>query len=160
MTGFYSALLLPFYPTETKIQTRQPFSPERLIEFVEKYKVDAMYVSTPYLCLFLQSPVAESADMKSLKLIKCGGSILSNQLLTLIHSKFPLVRLMNCYGSTELIISNGEPEKLSSSATSAGKLLVNTVVKITDESGNRLGVGESGEIAANSSQMFLVSITN
>lgn len=97
------------------------------------------------IALILGCPDIEHKSMKSIKSVTCGGAKLPFDLKLRIKNYLsPTANILYGYGATEVggiafTMSDKYPE-------STGILIPNTQVKIVDENGNNLGVGEDGEI--------------
>lgn len=62
----------------TNIITTKPFSPELALNIVQKYKVTRIVSPPSYLGLLLQSTSIKNADLSSVQLLMCKGSICSS----------------------------------------------------------------------------------
>lgn len=153
-SGFYPCVTVGFAKHDVRILTRQKFSIDILIELIEKYKVTTMVVAPSYVMEMVQSEKFLASDFSSLKTIYAGGAAVSPALRRKFKQKLPNVNLIVAYGMSEYAVAvplGGENE------SSVGKILFeNSEVKVVDDDGNRLGVGEQGELRVyNSSCPFL-----
>lgn len=87
---------------DLRVITKEKFSPALFLEIISKHKINAT-VSSPW-CFhaILQDPLIETTDLTSLKIVFCGGSILSETLKTATKKYLPNGFLLNAYGSTEM----------------------------------------------------------
>lgn len=159
MSGFLASVCnVAFRPTETKVQTLKPFSVETLVNLVEKYKINITFLVPSHLYIFLQSQTSDKVDFSTMGMIISGGSKISTELLKLFRQKFPSTLLVIAYAMTEGFGTMKKPGKVYKNETSSGSVTQNTVIKIIDDDGNKLGVGEEGEIMLKSSIPFLVRL--
>ncbi|KAJ6647281.1 putative 4-coumarate--CoA ligase 3 [Pseudolycoriella hygida] len=145
-TGFISTIFAPLRLTECKIQTIQLFSPERLKELVEKHQVSFVSLSSHQLHILVESPLSDVIDFSSVKMLLSGGGPISSQLREKLRKKFPNTSLITAYATTEISVSLLAPGKVYKHTMSTGDLQANVQVKIIDDDGNKLGVGEQGEV--------------
>jgi acyl-CoA synthetase (AMP-forming)/AMP-acid ligase II len=87
------------------------------------------------------------------------GSILSNTLREDFYTTFPDRQLLISYGMTEILISITKPNESKIDYSVGSTIFPNTLVKIVDDDGNALDIGETGEICAKSCFKFMVSLT-
>lgn len=144
-TGF-SALIKSIANNTNRVITKQGFSPELLVEIVEKYKVNVWVSPPPYVALLLQSPVIQNADFKSLRANILTGGPMDVSLRKAMQAYLPNGSVIMTYSTTECggVISSTIPfEKQSNSV---GKVSANFKVKVIDDDGNTLNPHETGEI--------------
>jgi acyl-coenzyme A synthetase/AMP-(fatty) acid ligase len=158
VSGFYNVILIPFRINDIKVQTLNPFSKERFVEMIEKYKINLIFMPSSHLFSFLQSPLSDTADLSSVRLIYMNGCMASLQLFETFHKKFASIFLINGYGMTEISVANPAPGKVYANKATTGTVVPNLTVKIVDDDGRKLGVGEIGEVCAKRPLPFLVSL--
>ncbi|XP_047332336.1 4-coumarate--CoA ligase-like 9 [Impatiens glandulifera] len=125
------------------------FDFERMLRFVEKYRVEYMPVSPPLVVALSKSDIVMNYDLSSLKILGCGGAPLGKEVAEKFAVRFPDVEITQGYGLTET--SGAATRMIDVEETkqygSAGMLAENTEAKIVDPgSGEALGPGQSGEI--------------
>jgi 4-coumarate--CoA ligase len=156
-TGLVSSILAVFRQEDTKIMTSQPFTVELLIELIKKYDI-TFFQAAPYqLSLLLQSPLLDPRDFVGVQVFCVLGSIVSVNLRKEFRATFPRHPLIIAYGMSESCISisaTGPVDKID--GLTVGKISPNIQVKIVDNDGNNLGIGQTGEILAKSEFKFLV----
>jgi acyl-CoA synthetase (AMP-forming)/AMP-acid ligase II len=91
--------------------------------------------------------------VSSLKVISHGGSPIATEVVRRTHSAFPEAELVEVYGATELsplttVLRNEQQLIESPRARSCGQSIPGTDVRILDESGQPLPIGEVGEVVA------------
>uniref|UniRef100_A0A182K5K1 AMP-dependent synthetase/ligase domain-containing protein n=1 Tax=Anopheles christyi TaxID=43041 RepID=A0A182K5K1_9DIPT len=152
-TGF-STMLNAFFNGATRLITRQPFNEELLLKAVEKCRANAIFVPTAYANTMMAYPRIKTADLSSLKVWALGGSPVPEELRDRIdallapHGGYSV----NAYGSSE----NGgiAIDMLKRTAGAIGPLMPNVIVRVVDEEGNRMGVGERGELLTKTNVAF------
>lgn len=132
------------YQHITRVITTQPFSPELLIRIVKEQKINSMITPPTQLALTLRNPDLHSSDLDSLTTWWCGGGhvpvencIKADQLMKNGH---PVIG----YGCSE--ISGLATKSIDLSFDHVGDLVRGTTLSVIDSEGNRLGLGERGEI--------------
>lgn len=154
-SGFYPTVMLASSVNDIRILTNQRFSVEALIELVETRKVTTMIMQPSQLALMVQSKEFKRSDYSSLESIIAGGSMVSHALRKKFTETFPGIRLSVSYGMSEA--STTIPMECSEGLAVGKIILPNNIIKIVDESGSRLGVGERGELCVKSLFDFIVS---
>jgi len=113
---------------------------------VEQYKVSTVFLSSHHLHVFIESPISDTIDFSSVKMLLSGGGIISGKLRQKLRDKFPKTLFICAYAMTEISVSLLTPGKVYKHEASSGSLQANVQVKIVDDDGNKLGVGERGEV--------------
>jgi 4-coumarate--CoA ligase len=156
-TGFYPHVLKAFKPNDTYIMSSQSFSIDCLSEVVEKYQVTHLTVPPFQLISILQSNFSKICNHKSLKTIICIGSLVSESLRKKFHETFPDKELSIGYGMTEVSVCLSAPGEFMKNLSVGSVFVPNITMKVIDENGTRLGVGEDGEFCIKPAFEFLVS---
>lgn len=86
-------------------------------------------------------------DLSSLRAISCGGQALPLGLLAEIRATFPNAIIGAGYGMTEAsgAVSQATGEGITSRPKASGQKLAMVDIKVTDEAGHELPIGEIGE---------------
>ena len=146
-TGLIGVFLAPFRVGETRVSTIQPFSPEHCTKLIEMYRVTVVVLPPAYLTSLINSPLSQTGDFSSVVLFSCTGAVISENLRERFKMAFPDKPLIISYGKTEIFIAALHPgEKLE--GLRVGRTFTNVQVKIIDDEGNALDLGEVGEICA------------
>lgn len=146
-TGLIGVFLAPFRIGETRISTIQPFNPELCATIIKMYQVTVVVLPPAYLSSLINSPVSQTGDFSSIRQFSCTGAIISENLRERFKLAFPNKPLIITYGKTEIFIACLQKgEKLD--GLKVGKTNANVQVKIIDDEGNPLDLGEVGEICA------------
>lgn len=125
------------------------FTPDLFIESVVNYKTTHFFGAPVAYLLTVSSPKLETADLSSMQWWVYGGAPLSKGEVEYVQSKFRTNRLVCVYGLTEagpsgaILHAEDHPER----AGSIGKRApFGTELRIVNEDGNDVQVGEIGEI--------------
>ncbi|MBA2875260.1 class I adenylate-forming enzyme family protein [Thermaerobacillus caldiproteolyticus] len=125
------------------------FSPESLLNLVEKYKITHFFGAPVAYLLTAKHPRLHEYDLSSVNYWTYGGAPLSRNEVQFIAKQFRTDRLMCLYGLTEAG-PNGTYLATEDHTTKAGSIgkqaALNCEIKIVDEHGNEVPVGEVGEI--------------
>lgn len=141
-----------------RVVTRRPASVENYFELVDRFKVEYLYTTPVLLHKILQSPLAKTANLTSLKIVASVGAICHPDLRLAFKEIFPEKQLISPYGSTEIVFVWPLLED-NNDGYAVGRLLPNSEMKIVDDHDNNLGVDETGEICAKVNFPFSVRFT-
>lgn len=137
--------LLGTLQSATRLITTESFSPELSLRMIEKYKVTSIFSVVHQIVLTLKCPAIDTTDLSSVKRWFAGGSTISIETTRTLKRYIPKATILVGYGMSELFggiagnFAGGENE-------SVGSLVSGARVKIVDEDGNRLNVGQDGEV--------------
>lgn len=138
----------------TRIITTEPTTAELVLRLIEEYKVTFVLAATHITLLTLKSPSIAKANLSSLNHWVTGGSRVPLDACVEISKYVPNLNICAGYGMSEmggyLTINHPFVER-----DCVGGLKGGSHIKIVDESGNRLGVGESGQICLKMDIPFL-----
>jgi long-chain acyl-CoA synthetase len=123
------------------------FNPEKTARDIEAYRVSVMFGVPNHFLRLLD--YAEKFDLRSLRLIMIGGQYIPEELWQKIDKTF------DCYGIEGYGLTEGTGHTISSPLGdrrpgSTGIPFGGTEIKIFDNNGNELPVGEVGEIVQKS----------
>ena len=82
--------------------TVQERSPRAVCEAIERHRVELLPTSPTFLNLLLVSEVYRRYDLSSLQLVTYGTEVMPESTLRRLHNVFPLVRLLQTYGLSEV----------------------------------------------------------
>jgi long-chain acyl-CoA synthetase len=123
-------------------------NPVTLLEGIQKHRV-TVFESVPIVFQLLLG-VRDLAryDTSSVKIAAMMGTSIPLPLLRGFHSAQPHIKVIQGYGLTETspMITLVEPEKAEAKMGSIGRAVPGVEVKIVDETGKELPIGEPGEI--------------
>ena len=135
---------------------RRTFDPETALRTAQDLRCQSMVVIPVMLqrMLALEPEILDGIRLDGLKVVASSGSALPATLAQGWMDRFG-ENLYNIYGSTEVAYASiATPEDLRADETSAGKPPHGTVVKILDEDGSELPVGETGRIFVGNGLLF------
>ncbi|MCX8022035.1 MAG: long-chain-fatty-acid--CoA ligase [Syntrophorhabdaceae bacterium] len=151
-----------FMPNTIHIRKEGGFDPENTLEYISKERITRCQFVPTMIHSLLQVPNLERFDLSTLKLILYAAAPMPVELLKQAVKVFPC-GFAQLYGQTEsgplttvlkpedhTIDSERKIERLASS----GRPVINYEVRIVDEEGKDLPVGEVGEIILRSEAMM------
>ena len=139
------------------VHPAQSFRPEEILEIVEKEKITFIsLIPTHYNIILNASEEGKKRDVSSVKKLLCSSAPVRKSMKLAIMDFFPCVELYEGYGSTEAgIVTVLKPEYQMKKLGSIGfENLGTDFVKLFDEQGNELGVGEVGELYSRGPMLF------
>ena len=131
------------------IHPARSFRPEEILEIVEKEKITFIsLIPTHYNLILNASEDAKKRDVSAIRKLLCSSAPVRKSMKLAIMEFFPGVELYEGYGSTEAgIVTVLKPEYQMKKLGSIGfESLGTEFIKILDEDGNEVGVGEVGEL--------------
>ncbi|KAK5100640.1 hypothetical protein LTS08_005391 [Lithohypha guttulata] len=140
-----------------KVYIQQKFIFEEFLQFVEKYKVDAVQAVPPLLIMLTKRAEVKKYDISSLKHILVGAAPTSRELQAEVSRKFNL-KVGQGYGMTEttclaIIAPYGDEDD---GTGTIGLLAPNTDAKLVDDEGKEVnGEGQRGELCVRGPQMLM-----
>ncbi|XP_010536450.1 PREDICTED: 4-coumarate--CoA ligase-like 4 [Tarenaya hassleriana] len=127
------------------------FELDDMLMAVEKYRATTLLLVPPIVVAMINraDSIRSRYDLRSLRMVKCGGAPLSREVAEGFVEKYPTVEIHQGYALTE---SNGagagiETAEESRRYGSAGPLSPGVEAKIVDpDSGRILGINQTGEL--------------
>ena len=138
--------------TQNGVSVEVPFvfKCPRILELIKAEKI-TVFPGVPYIFNSLaETPVSVQADLSTLKLCFSAGNFLEKDVFDKFLKRFgvPVRQLYGCTEAGAMCINlDGNPEQ---TWDSVGTPLKNVEIKIIDEQGNELLVGQSGEVVIKS----------
>ncbi len=126
------------------------FKPESFLEAVERHNVTTTAVVPTILhrVMALDPTILAKYDVRSMRGIFTVGAQLPAPLGNQVMDHFGDV-LFNCYGATEFaLVTMAKPEDLRAAPGTIGKVLPGNEVRLLDDNGREVAVGEVGELYA------------
>jgi len=123
-------------------------NPVTLLEGIQRHRV-TVFESVPIVFqLLLSVKNLASYDTSSVKIAAMMGTSIPLPLLRAFQTAQPHIKVIQGYGLTETspMITEVEPEKAEAKMGSIGRAVPGVEIKIVDESGQEVAVGEAGEI--------------
>lgn len=137
----------------TRIVNIDPFSPERFFKIVEQFKVSVIATSTSVLPKIFNHPQIETADLSSIKYHVAGGSKVSFDLMKKLSSYYSNGKVCQSYGMSECVGPVAiNLQHLRNDCV--GQLISGATIKVVSEDGDRLNVGEIGELCIKQAFQF------
>ncbi|MEE4265916.1 MAG: AMP-binding protein, partial [Desulfobacteraceae bacterium] len=131
------------------IHPARSFRPEEILEIVEREKITFIsLIPTHYNLILNASDDAKKRDVSSVRKLLCSSAPVRKSMKLAIMEFFPGVELYEGYGSTEAgIVTVLKPEYQMKKLGSIGfETLGTEFVKLLDEDGKEVGIGEVGEL--------------
>jgi acyl-CoA synthetase (AMP-forming)/AMP-acid ligase II len=147
--------------TGRRLVLMSQFEPQRWLDLVERERITHAFVVPTMLKQLLDQPDLARRDLSSLEILSYGGAAMPFPVIRRAIERFPrTVGFVNAFGQTEttstltilgpedhrLEGAPGEVERRTKRLTSIGRPLPDVEVRVVDDDGNSLTVGEVGEI--------------
>ncbi|KAL5315816.1 hypothetical protein ACEPPN_016688 [Leptodophora sp. 'Broadleaf-Isolate-01'] len=156
ITGVVKMLVLPFV-IGAEVVILPQFSMKGLLSTIERYQITEVQVVPPIIIRLVNDPMVKDYDLSCIKRFASGAAPISEEVLQLLEKRFPGRGFKQGYGMTEstgCITTHPLDKHAFKYARTGGTLVANTVVKVVDNNGKLVGVGEQGEILAKGPQIF------
>jgi long-chain acyl-CoA synthetase len=126
------------------------FTPQGFCELVQREHVTHTVLVPTMLNLLTQMPEAKPYDLSSLEVLAYGGSPMAPELVQRVRKLLPEVKLLQCYGLSETGFLAGlkDREHVKSKLLSCGRPCPGIDLRIEDETGKEVEVGQHGELVA------------
>lgn len=138
------------------------FSPEHILQSIERHRATFMFVVPP-IVLALATMYTDQYDVSSIKSLASGAATLTKDLRQLLFERKG-IRVTDGYGMTEMspIISMQTVADLDRSQNpNVGRLVPNTIARVVDvETGKDVSPGKIGELWLRGPQMMLGYLKN
>ena len=129
------------------IVVEESFDVRRTFDVIRRERITHSSMVPVQFQRLLESPDFAAADLRSLRSLMCCGSPLPLALKQRALTEFGC-DFIELYGLTEGIITTLSPEDARSRPGSVGLPLPGTDLRLIDESGHEVSVGEAGEIVS------------
>ncbi|MBI4202223.1 MAG: long-chain-fatty-acid--CoA ligase [Chloroflexi bacterium] len=161
------AVMSAIYGGRTVIIQRQ-FQPVEWMELVQREKANRAMMVPTMLKQLIDHPDFNKYDLSSLQVITYGAAPMPVPVIREAIKKMPNTKFINAFGQTEtastitmlppedhdLSGTPAEVEKKLKRLSSIGKPLSDVMVRIVDEEGNYVPMGEVGEIVASGPRLM------
>ncbi|MDB6065546.1 MAG: long-chain fatty acid--CoA ligase [Pedosphaera sp.] len=126
------------------------FSPQSFCETVERERVSGTVLVPTMINLLTQFPDLKKYDLTSLKELAYGGSPMAPELVHRTREVLPDLKLLQGYGLTETGFLTGlrDHEHTEKRLMSCGRTCLGIDMRVVDESGKEVEVGQTGELVA------------
>ncbi|XP_059623010.1 luciferin 4-monooxygenase-like [Phlebotomus argentipes] len=136
----------------TRLIVPESYSDDFFYKIIKKYRPEIIFTGPMYFEGLINHPSIQVSDLDSIKVYICGGSVVSQALWEKSKVFLRNGELRCAYGMSEISFISKAPPKASK--RSEGYILSGQQVRILDEDGENLGVGEQGEICIKWQHMF------
>ena len=161
------AVMAAVYGGRTLVLQRQ-FDEEGWMKLVQDEQVNRAMMVPTMLKRLMDRPTFKDYDLSSLQVITYGAAPMPLEVIKKAIAEFPGTRFINAFGQTETAstitmlppddhdISEDDPEfeKKLNRLSSIGKPLPDVEVRIVDEDGADVVLGETGEIVAKGQRLM------
>lgn len=151
-----SGMEIPFC-SNTRTVFMERWNAVEALDLIDAEQVTASVGATPFLHELLSAAEAGGRRLPSLQVFACGGAEVPPALICKAYEVLGQCRAFRVYGSSEVPLTTlgfagvGEMEM----AASTDGQIADYEVRILDDEGNRLSVGQEGEICVRGPSMFL-----
>ena len=162
ITGLVHVLHLPIL-LNAEVYMLPAFTMKAMLDTVAEYQIGELLLVPPILIRMVRDPIVDEYDLSHITRFSSGAAPLSEEIIQQLKAKFPDTGFKQGYGMTESCscITAHPPEKYSyEHAHKVGTVCASTEVKIVDEEGKELGIGEPGELLARGPQITMGYLNN
>jgi long-chain acyl-CoA synthetase len=130
--------------------TISKFSPRAFCEAVERERVTRTTLVPTMIALLTELPELAQYDLSSLVTIAYGGAPMAPALIRRVRATLPRVKLQQGYGMSEagFLTVLQDDEHTDARLTSCGRPAPGIDVRVVDDAGTEVPVGQSGELVA------------
>ena len=154
---FYG-LLFPYIGASLFVGRDKSFDPVELLGIVDREKITFISLIPTHYSLILEVPeeTRRRFDTSSLRKLLCSSAPVRSKIKRAILECFPGVKLYEAYGSTEAgLVTILKPEDQLRKIGSMGRECLGVdLIKLLDENGREVGIGEIGELYSKGPMMF------
>ena len=154
---FYG-LLFPYIGASLFVGRDKGFDPVELLSIVDREKITFISLIPTHYSLILEIPEENRRrfDTSSLRKLLCSSAPVRSKIKRGILECFPGVELYEGYGSTEAgLVTILKPEDQLRKIGSMGRACLGVdLIKLLDENGHEVGIGEIGELYSRGPMMF------
>lgn len=156
ITGYGSGMVLPFV-TEVKSALMARWDADAAVAYIQAVGATASVGATPFLVELVAAAKRAGTGLPSMRLFACGGAAVPPQVILDAWSALDNCRAFRVYGSTEcpIITAGFVGERQKALAAHTDGMIYAYEVRILDDEGRELPVGQDGEIAARGPGMML-----
>jgi 4-coumarate--CoA ligase len=122
------------------------FNYVKFLENIQKHRITHIQTAPPVLVMLAKRPETEKYDLSSLQNILCGAAPLSKELQNEVSAKCDL-KVVQTWGMTEVTCSCLHvPGGRDDRSGSVGFIDPNASIKLVNDEGKEVGIGERGEV--------------
>ncbi|MFQ5909936.1 MAG: class I adenylate-forming enzyme family protein [Thermoplasmata archaeon] len=154
---FYS-FVFTYIGASVYVHKEKSFNPSEVLGIIDREKITFTSLIPTHYNLILSLPEEEKAkyDVSSMRSILCSSAPVWKKTKLEIMDFFKGVQLFEAYGSTEAgLVTLLRPEDQMRKLGSIGQECIGTdVIKLLDDDGNEVPIGEVGELYSRGPMMF------
>jgi len=154
---FYS-FVFTYLGASVYIHIEYKFEPEEVLKIIDREQITfTSMIPTHYnLILSLPDEIKQKYDLSSVKALLTSSAPATKQMKLDVMNLFNKTKLFEAYGSTEAgLVTLLRPEDQMNKLGSIGKECIGSdIIKLLDEEGNPVPLGEIGELYSRGPQMF------
>ena len=129
---------------------------EKVVKMIERHCVTMAFVVPTLIKQWVDRPELKKYDISSFRVLSTGSEMLGSSLVHRFHELYPKLPICQAYGLTEgpmfaLVLKK---EYALEKADRTGKPGLNTIVRLVNEKGRDVSVGEQGEIILRSPEVM------
>ena len=125
------------------------FSPDHIVAQIKKYGFTTASGVPTMHALVLMNEAYQALDLSQCRMAIVGGSNADDTLLKKMYDSYPKARVMNLYGLSEtsgaVVLSPWDGD-FETTLKSIGKPIADFEVRVVDEFGKEVALGETGEL--------------
>ena len=162
ITGLVHVLHLPIL-LNAEVYMLPAFTMKGMLDTVVEYQIGELLLVPPILIRMVRDPIVDEYDLGFITRFSSGAAPLSEEIIQQLKAKFPNTGFKQGYGMTESCscITAHPPEKYDyEHAHKVGTICASTEIKIVDEDGKELGLGQPGELLARGPQITMGYLNN
>lgn len=122
------------------------FNPYEFLRCVERYRVTCFHIVPPMYTALLTLKQIEKFNLSSLRWVVVFGAPSTPEIMERFHKYCPNAQLLNGWGMTETCPPNTVTPMGSQNIASVGKPAPHCRIRIVDENGGEVPIGQIGEI--------------
>ena len=132
------------------------FTPQGFCELVQRERVTHAVLVPTMLNLLTQMPEGKPYDLSSLEVLAYGGSPMAPELVQRVRKLLPNVKLLQSYGLSETGFLTGleDHKHVEGKLLSCGRPCPGIDLRVEDETGKEVEVGQHGELVARGSNVM------
>ena len=134
----------------------EAFSPDQAMNTLEKENITIFFGVPAMYSILLNNPKMENLQLPNLRLFTYGAAPMPYELVRKVKALYPNVKVQNLYGQTENspAATTLKDHHALQKVGSVGEPLPKTEVRVVDEFGESLPVGQVGEIVVKGPQVM------
>ena len=130
--------------------------PKKILDAIQNHRITHLPATPSIFQMILNIPHWERYDCSSLRTISMMGTVVPEQLMKEFKERYPHLQPIQGYGATETspLLTRTHLKDAPRKMASAGKAAPRVELKIIDQDGKEVEVGQGGEIIARGPQIM------